>query len=62
MFLGGPALTGSDLSLEGGVEFGEPVVGELDPLVELFDLVFQPVGGDVGFAAAATAGGSGPRQ
>jgi len=34
-------------------------VGELDSLVELFDLVFQAVGGDVGLATAATAGWSG---
>jgi hypothetical protein len=41
------------------VELGEPGVGELDSLIEPLDLVFQPVGGDVGLAAAATAGGSG---
>jgi hypothetical protein len=57
--VGGLALAGVDLSLEGGLELGEPGVGELDSLVELFDLAFQPIGGEVGFAAAATAGWSG---
>jgi hypothetical protein len=59
VLVGGVALAGGDLGLEGGVQLGEPVVGELDSLVELLDLVFQPVGGDVGFAAATTAGGAG---
>jgi hypothetical protein len=31
----------------------------MDAVVELFDLAFLPVGGDVGFAAGATAGWSG---
>jgi hypothetical protein len=34
-------------------------VGELDAVVELLDLAFQPIGGNIWLVAAATAGRSG---
>jgi len=62
VFLGGVALAGIDLGLEGGVELGEPVVGELDSLVEPFDLVFQSVAGMWGSWQPLRLAGRVPRQ
>jgi len=57
--VGGLALAGGDFGPEGALQLSQPGVGELDSFVELFDLAFQPIGGDVGLAAATLAGRSG---
>jgi hypothetical protein len=57
-FAGGLPLADSDFGPEGGLGLGQPVVEELDLFVELLDLAFQPIGGEVGFAAADPADGS----
>jgi hypothetical protein len=60
--VGGLTLAGIDLSLEGGVQLAQPPVGKLDSFVELFDLAFQPVGGDVGSRQPLRPVGRVPRQ